>query len=407
MIYLFIFILLGWLIYYYDYKNENNGFKLWFFVTLLIFILVGGLRYRIGGDTVVYLRYYNDLHPIGSISGIDFTKSRFAPGFVIITSIFKTFTEDFTYFQIFHSIIINTVIFFFVKKYCRHFFFCILIYFFYLYVYLVFEQIRESLAVAIFLLAWPWFRNKEWWKWYLASLLAFMFHVSAIIMFILPVITLPGIREIFKFGKRTWYICLILLVIAYVVQTTMFKYIELISVTESMLDRVQTYGELHRSNVFNINRVIGTIIQYIAYPLLAMYVIYFMRKSGLSYFKDDNELNKECMMALMSVYISIFSIFVGIFVRYNNYFYLFAAIIISDWVFTRIYLFKKFLRMGYLYWILLFLPMLTLNIYYTYMTPVNKSKTLYNFMRYYPYSSVLDKKIDTDREKTIRYYERH
>lgn len=408
MIYLLVVILLIFLMYRYDYKREPLGFQISFYLILLLFILIGGLRYRIGGDTVVYLEYYKNLHPIGSIGGLDFTRSRFAPGFVIITSIFKTFTSDFTYFQVFHSLFVNTVIFFFIRRYCRNVFFCILIYFFYLYVFLIFEQIRESMAVAVFLLAWPWFKNGIWWKWYIAAFCAMMFHVSAVILFILPLINLPWIREFFKFGKRTWFICLSIFILAYVVQTKLFKYVEMISVTEAMLDRAQEYGKmLNKSEVLNINRILGSFIHYILYPILALYVIYKKKKDGFLIVKDSKELQKETMMCMISIYISIFTIFVGIFMRYHNYFFLFAIIIMGDWIFSQIYLFKKFMRMSFLYWAILFLPMLTINFYYSFLLPANKSGTLMSYMRYYPYSSVIDQTVDENREKTITYIQRH
>lgn len=406
MIYLFIFILLLFFIYLYDYKRESRGYRLSFYILLVIFIAVAGLRYRIGGDTPTYMKFFENIHPLGSLSDTDFSKSRFAPGFVLLTSTVKTFSADFVFFQFIHAIIVNCVVFMFIKKHCEHIFFCILLFFSYLYVFLLFEQVRESFAVAIFLLAWPAFKKGIWWQWYLAALLAFMFHVSAFIMFLLPLICLPGIRELFKFGKRTWYICLFVFIIGIVVQTTLFRYVEMIALTESMIDRVQAYENVKRSDVLNINRILGMLIQYIAYPLLALHFIYKRKENGDMVSSKEKNIGKETMMTLMSVYISILTIFIGILIRYNNYFFLFAAIMMGDWIFTNLYTVRKYVRMGFVYWMLVFLPMFSINFYFTYLTPVNKAGTLYNYMRYYPYSSVIDQTVDDQRERTITYIRR-
>lgn len=406
MIYFLIFILLLVFSYIYDYKRQRRGFKVSFYLSLILLIALAGFRYRVGGDTYTYMKFFEQLHILPELKSYDFIKSRFGPGFILYASFIKTLVNDFIFFQFVHATLVNGVIFYFIKKNCKNPFFAIFIFFNFLYFYLVFEQIRESIAVIIFLLAWPFFRKGIWWKWYIASILAFMFHVSAFILFFLPLINLPYIRQIFIFGNKTWIICILVFIGAFVIQTTLFRYVELIAVTESMLDRVQVYGDMNSNERFNINLILGSFIQFIFFPLMALYFQYKQNKKG-----DRNDFfkfgKKEDMMVLISVYISIFSIFVGIFVRYNNYFFIFAIILMADWVYGSLPIGRKYVRLGYLYWILLFLPMLSFNFYINYLTPVNKTGTLKSYMLYYPYNSVLDPKIDQNREKTILYIHRH
>lgn len=406
MIYFLVLIFLLWLSYLYDYRGQKRGFKLSFAITLILFIAIAGLRYRVGGDTSNYMKYFDLVHTWDSLSATDFTKSRFAPGFVFLTSSLKTLINDYLFFQLFHATVINCVVFWFIRKNCKHVFFALFLFFNFLYFYLLFEQVRESFAVAIFLLAWPAFKRNCWWQWYLASICAFMMHISAFIMFFLPIINLPWIRNIFIYGRRTWVICFIVLLISFVIQTTLFRYVQMIAVTESMFDRAQAYGSMNSEETFNINRIVGNFFQFIIYPLLALYFLNAEYKQQHLNAQQKNTFDKENMMVLMSVYISILSIFVGIFVRYNNYFFLFAIITMSDWVFSKLYIARKYVRLGYLYWILIFIPMLSFNIYITYLTPVNKSGTLKPYMMYVPYSSMFDQTKDQDREKTIIYIRR-
>lgn len=408
MIYFIIVILLLVFTYFYDYKREKRGIQISFYLTLFLFISVAGLRYKVGGDTSIYMDFFDDVHTLNNLKESDFVRSRFAPGFVFLTSLIKTICNDYVFFQLVHAIIVNGVIFFFVKKHCRNFFFAIFIFFNFLYFYLLFEQVRESFAVTIFLLAWPSFKKGIWWQWYFASVLAFLFHISAFIMFFLPLINLPGLKWFFTYGKKTIYICFGVLILAFVIQTTLFRYIEMVAVTESMLDRAQAYGDLNSIETFNLNKIIGSIIQYIAYPLLSLYCLWDARKQR-NYDNNNvmnNELVAESKMVLLSIYISLFSIFVGIFVRYNNYFFLFSIIVMADWAFSKIHIARKYIRLGYIYWILFFIPMLGFNFYMTHLVSINKTGTLKGYMMYYPYYSVLEQKEDQNREKTITYIRR-
>lgn len=405
MIYFVIILFLLWLIYLYDYRKESRGRDLSFYLVLIIFIALAGLRYKVGGDTGIYMKYFEDVHELGRLNSGDFAKTRFGPGFVVIASALKTISEDYIFFQFVHAIIVNTVVFFFIRKNCRHVFFAILLFFNFLYFYLIFEQVRESFAVAIFLLAWPAFKNGKWIIWYIASVLAFTIHISAVVMLFVPLMCVPGIKQFFTFGKRTWFICLGVFILAFLLQTIFFRYIEVLAVTDAMQDRAEAYGDMQSEGKFNIGKIITSIIQFIAYPLIALYYINQQIKRAGS--QEAKTVEKENMMVLMSVYISIASIFMGIFVRYNNYFFIFPIIVMGDWIFTKLTFLKKSVRMGYLYWIILFIPMFGINLYNVYLTPVNKSGTLKTYMLYYPYNSVLDPETDINREKTITYIHRH
>ena len=389
------------MIYEFDYRSVERGRMFCFLTMLVVFIFLAGFRYRLGQDTVMYVKEYANLHPINLLSSDDFKSTRFAPGFLILTSFFRVFGPDFIVFQVVHSIFVNAVIFWFLYKNSRHLFFSILLFFFYLYFLLLFQQMRESIAVSIFLLAWPAFRDGKWLIWYIASLLAFSFHISAFVMFILPLLYLPGIRQLFVFGIRTWFICAAIMVIAFAIQAVFFKYIELIAFTETMIERVQTYDKnVLGGSLLNINGIVGKFIQYLLYPLVALF---FVNKENKNKKNDDEAFRKEQMMTLMSVYIGIFSIFVAIVARYNNYFFIFAILLLSDWIFTKLPIFGKKLRVQFVYWFIFFLPMFGFQFYNTYYSTINKSGTIRGYMVYYPYSSYFDQTIDKKREEAIRY----
>lgn len=402
MIYLVILILLIFLSYRYDYRSIQSGRKVWIWVMLVIFILVAGLRYRLGADTVTYMYFYEILNPINQLRPQDFNETRFAPGFIILESIFRFFTDDFTAFQLFHAVVVCGAVWWFLYRNCRHFFFAVLIFYLFLYALLVFQQMRESMAVAVFLLAWPAFRDGKWIRWYVASSIAMLFHISSLMMFFLPLLCLPGVRQFFVFGTRTWIFCIAVFLFGMLIQSMFFKYIELIAFTESMSERTEVYSKNELSGgIFNIGGIIGMTMKYIFYPILAMYFIQKSRKQSLGTY--DNRFRKEEFMSLMSVYVSIFTICVAIVSRYNNYFFIFSIVLMSDWAFGEILLLAKYVRLRFVYWVVLFLPMFGFQIHGTYLGDVNKSGTLKTYMMYYPYNSLFNNDKDKDREDCYRY----
>ena len=405
MIYFIIIITLLILSYKYDYLRRTDGRNLWFWIMMTVLICVAGLRYKLGQDTTVYIKFFEHLHPINELTEADINDSRFSPGFIILCSFFRMFGSDFTVFQLFHSIVVTSVFLLFIRKHTRHVFFAILLFFFYLYFNLLFQQLRESLAASVFLLAWPSFANKKWIVWYISCFVALLFHVSSVFMLLLPIIYVPGIRSLFVFGKRTFIMTLAILAGGFIIQSVFFKYIELIAFTESMMERATTYSNSDLSTAgFSITGMIGKCIQWIVFPLIAMYFLFRKRMEG-HHSSDDYKLIEK--MAIMSVYVSSIAISIPILGRYNNYFYVFSILILSDWVYSIIYLMHRKLRLHYLYWLFLFTPMLGMQLYNNFFIPINKAGNLHMYMVYYPYSSFFDQTEDNERERTIKYLIRH
>ena len=405
MIYLIILLGLFFLTYVYDYRQFSRGRIVWLVVVLIVFILLGGLRYRIGTDTVNYIFDYRLVPPLDKLTSSYFSTTRYAVGYVVMTSFFKMFTNDFTAVQLFHAFVVNSVVGWFFYKNSRHVFFSLLLFFVLIYSLLVFQQMRESLAVSFFLLAWPAFRDEKWIKWYILSCCAVMFHVSAGMMFVLPIFKLPVIRNLFVFGRRTWIIGLGVLVLGVFIQSVFFKYIQLFAVSDAIADRAAVYSVNRLSGsllaVWGGAGIIFNFLRYLVYPGLAL--ICLIRTQQMKGDKLDENSKKMEFMALMSMYVALFTVGVAIWARYNNYFFFFSIIFISNWVYSNIYMFGKWIRIRAVYWWMFFVPLLGLHFYVSYWGSVNKSGTLKSYMSYYPYSSWFDKTRDKDRENCYSY----
>ena len=77
MIYLIILLGLFFLTYVYDYRQFSRGRIVWLVVVLIVFILLGGLRYRIGTDTVNYIFDYRLVPPLDKLTSSYFSTTRY------------------------------------------------------------------------------------------------------------------------------------------------------------------------------------------------------------------------------------------------------------------------------------------------------------------------------------------
>lgn len=403
MIYIFIFILLVLLSYFYDYKRIERGKLVWLFVITLIFIMLGGLHYRLGLDNPAYERFYRSLHHITKLTYSDIEESRFAPGFVVFAALTKLVSPDLILLNFIQSTFVCTVVTWFFNKNTRNPFFALTLFFAFMFTLLIFEQIREAISVGFFLLAWPSFVKRKWWLWYLWSFCAIGFHTSATMMFVLPLIVLPGVKQIFIYGKRTLFLCLGVFVLGFVIQAAFIRYIEMISVTDTLQETVSRYeGTSFVKGNLNLMGMMTQIFKNILYPFLALFcVCSFKRNNAIS----PNLKNVEHFV-ILSLYVSLFSISVPIISRFNNYFFFFSILIMSDWVFSYIRLQNKKIRIRFVTWALLFLPLFTVQIYTSYMGNINKSGSFKAYLPYYPYTSYLDYKKDENREKLYKVMRR-
>ena len=377
---------------------------LWIYIILGIFIVLGTLHYRVGYDFPGYERFYDYLSPLNYLSRSEIENSRFAPGFIILASFTKLFSREMIVLNFVYSSFVCGVATWFFYKNTKKIFFALLMFFLFSYTLLIFEQIREAIAVGFFVLAWPFFEKRKWIYWYALSFCAIMFHTSATIMFVLPLILLPGVKQLFVYGKRTYIICSVVLVAAFILQVTFSKYIELLAVTQAMEDMTKAYANTHyvKGNL-NIMGIMGQLIRSVVYPLLAMLCLASTNKKR----GKERRIRDLEMFVLISIYISLLSIGVPIISRFNNYFFFFPIVIVSDWVFENIKIKNRKVRFNFAYWVLILLPMFFSQFYSYYYTPVNKSGTYKLYMGYYPYTTYLDKAKDANKEKVLSYSRRH
>lgn len=431
MIYIILLILMLIGVYAYDIRGYRRNYKLSYWGLMVVLIIIAGLRYRIGTDSVLYESRYLAVPAIWDLFSFNFDSTRFEPGFLVFSSITRTFSPDFMWLQFTEAIVIDGVVFWFISKNSKHRFLSVTLYFLFLYLNLNTQVLREALAVAVFLLSWPFFRDGKWLQYYCTVIIACFLHTSAFFTLLLPLCCLPGIRECFVFGKRAILICLVIFGIGVFIQERFTAVFSLMAFTQRMMDRVNTYSHDAMGGAYlNVLGVLSLFIRFCLYPLLAMWLAqksynFSRRKFHKTIFKgalltpeekllEKNEREERLqknrsflrweLMVLMGVYLMVFSIPMFIFSRYFNYFGMFALVSVADMAYSKItWTNGRKIRLSNIAWSLVLAP-LFFFVLYSYTAPATRSGSLKTYQIYYPYYTRLNPNTDTDREAIYRYW---
>ncbi|MCE8780802.1 EpsG family protein [Bacteroides thetaiotaomicron] len=232
---------------------------------------------------------------------------------------------------------------------------------------------------------------------YVLCTLSFLFHSSAILLFILPVLKWVKVWDMMRVNRYTILLLLLILMVGYAIQNIFFDYINILSFTDRIESRVNVYSESSLAgNVFNVNGILTLVFRYVLYPFFA--IVFLKRRRNME------RITIEPMITLCLIF-AILSIPIAIFYRYNNYFMPFAILALANISFSRkVFLTQnKFVNIhSFGFWILLYIPMFFFQ-FYGYFSNVRNTRCK-EYMRYYPYNSILDKERDMDREALFIFY---
>lgn len=402
MLYLAIIIILFLLIFHYDYQNHTKYRLSWYILQLLFFILISGLRYRLGVDSTAYEASYNQLPSLLELSSFDFESSRYGIGYIFLTAIARSLSDNFVMMQLLHAAFINCVIFYFFYKNTKHIFTALLLYFLLAYTNYNFEVLRESCAIAMFLLSWHYFQSNKWIKYYICVGIAILFHVSAAILLILPIFYIPLLRKFFTYGWQFYLMMGGVLIISKLVSDYFFDWIKLFEIS-TLDDYANTYENSDYAESVTVN-LIGQAYYFtkiILFPVLAIYIFH-----GSNLIEVVTEIKPEIKLKLQYmlfwfIYLSIAMMFIKLFYRFCNYFLPFFIIILSEILFDRIKYKKRRIRMSFVSWLTILLPFIVVNTSDYFRGDTGSSIPL--ITRYYPYASVLNPDKDKQREKLFNY----
>src|SRR5690606_32632925 len=190
MIYLFLAFVLAIQVVVFDFFGNRIGKDFWWNFNFILLVALAGFRWEVGGDSLTYQNAYeNNLLTLGEyFSGSIFTEG-WEPGFVFLMTLSKSLISEFWFFQIIHALIVNYVMFRFLRRYTTYGFLSLFIYYSFNYLYFNTEILRESLAICVFVMMYEELKQKNIRKYYFLNIIAIAFHYSALILLIFPILS--------------------------------------------------------------------------------------------------------------------------------------------------------------------------------------------------------------------------
>lgn len=388
MPYIPILLLLFFLSFSYDFLGHKRGYNLGYYFIYLLLVVVSGFRYRIGADTFAYQDFFEEEQVyLSDLSLADYFSYRWEPLFIFFVALIKSTINDFIFFQIVHSIIINSVVFWFISSNTKNKFTAVFLYFLFLYVLVNMEIAREALAVSVFLVSVKFLQNKKYVAYYLLAIIAFLFHYGAAISFVFPLIY--GIRITLR--RIFW----LFVVVAGIIINIDFIIAAAFSLGVPPIIFIKLVNYTEVSENLNFMGILIAFLGYILIPCVLMQIenrILRMRSRFYDFYP---------IFLLLGILVICFP-FIS---RFFNYLCLIGIIFLSDFV-VELWKSNRFV-FGTRYILLTCILSMVLlwngRYYFSDMSDLT-GKNMRKYVHWYPYSSILDKTKNPDRESLQDYY---
>lgn len=269
MVYLVIFILLIIGIFKYDFNNKGmfgSNILGYYYVLVAFLILISGLAYRMGDDGIVYELEYKQYKSIWDIDLRYLTSfPGRQPGWVLLSTLCKTLSDSYWLFKLVHALIVNLVVAIYIKRLTKYIFTGLLFYSILLFFDFNFGALRQSVAVAFFLISLNFYQKRKWTYYYLISIVAFLFHDSSVILFLLPIL------RYLDLGNKYTLLFFVLLGGIIYYASDILNMILVFSSEQELFDRMDFYADRIDADNISIsllNLVLNAVVPVFAYKRL-------------------------------------------------------------------------------------------------------------------------------------------
>lgn len=366
MIYLLVFIFLLFFSLRFDYRSKkaikNQSSTTAMYISFIMLVLLAGLRYRVGVDTINYTDEYND-YPLS------YFEDRYQIGWYVFILLFRSLGLSFYWVQISLALLTNFAVFSFVKKYSQYFFFSILLYYVVVFPVLNFEILRQGICVSLFLLSFKYLDNRNYIRYYLLIGLACLFHYSALILLLLPLFTWIPINK--KTVSLSFVLVLSVLVLSAIMKEQIFE----LSMGMSFLEeRAQYYfSEVDLNKSVSVVPYIVNLTLNVLIPFIIIWHSCYNTKVTPAFI----------IVCILSMIVYVVSIYMPVIYRFNSFFQVFNLIIIIDFFSSIRNKFEKRPFIIFFILVLLFIGVKARGFFV-------KDEGMPIYYHYYPYSSIFN-----------------
>lgn len=379
MIYLVVFFLLIILAVRYDIQGKTRYRDEWYLGLLVIFILLSGLRWRFAADTVRYMHnFYHNTPNIWDLTVETFLSSGTPPLWILLNSLVKSVGGRFFVVQIIQATIVDTLFFKFFKKHSSYPFACLVLFFFWRYQYFNMMIMKAAVALSIIMFANDYLLKKKYLKWFLLILIATGFHQSSILLLITPFV----LR--LRFNMFGVFVLLCTYFVGMILQSMLGDFFEMLEFAEGVSNKLDSYmeGDEFFTQTRNINYFIMVVFPVTIYPMLSL--LYVKSKC-----KDTPILHLEPFVMLGLVF-QVMQFNIHIFYRFTYICYVYYMIfMVHSFMDISQRSFNMEKSLSYIRAFVVFLPFIA-SIYITYKP--------FTSIDYNPYSSVIERSTDKERE---------
>lgn len=365
MVYTFMLIWNLSLVVVYDIYRIEIGKRFSFFITYFLLVIVAGLSFRVGIDAMRYAVEYKEYPTLFELRSFDFGSANDDPLWVCIGAFFRTFFDNFIILHTFHALFVNFIIFILFWKYAKTPFICILLYFLSFYIFFNFETLRESMAVAIYLLSFDFLIKKKWLQYFLICLISFFMHSSAIFTFIIPFL-LYFLR---KNSLVPWLILVIFVIlIGRNINTLVVEILPQLALNERILYKAGVYFGRDSIGIST-----GVLLKNVVFPLTILIL-------EIKVFKEQSNLT---VFAKLFLLIGFLSLIIPVFDRLLNYIIVLYVIYVANVINLSIQnVGERSVQALTVLFFILFFAIGPLSWFYTIDDRIGER----NYNRYYPYS---------------------
>lgn len=347
----------------------------------LCFVLLAGLRFYVGSDTHNYVYDFSIMPEISKLLEYHRWESRYQLGWDIYVCIIKTIFDNFVFVQLITATIVNVVIFWFIKRNTSNMFLALLSYFILNYFEYNMEIMREAIAIVLGLVAVKFYEENKRMYFILVLLLAFEFHISAVILVIVPFIAK------IKYSNKIIIVTILLSVTVPLLFTQIsglanFIYLFTASDPEYLLH----YLNQSMDNSRNLLYYLELYVSYLIIPVLCLLTL--------------KENAKFTGMVIAFIVIRCMGMFTYAFYRFGNYFEPFYWILLADatyYYWKKMYITKNVIITTFTICILFIYQRGQLGNY-----PIYPGHKLYE--RYIPYEMVNSTDHNYSTSKSKLYY---
>jgi len=251
--------------------DKTSGEKVFYWFLCLCLILISGLSRELGGDKQIYIDFFEDIDSFTSVGTYimeQFEEKSFMPLWSIVNYYSSQWFHSFIPVQLLEALVINVGACLIAYKYTnRHFLFLLIFFISGIFFQLNTEVMREGFAIGFGLLALDAFLQKKKISYLLLGMIAVLFHISALILLLFPLLAKWQINFDIKLLGYCLLISFIIWLGSDILLTTIFP--KLTFLPTSLLRKLAHYS----NEGATIGGYIGLAARYIVIPFAVDYLV--------------------------------------------------------------------------------------------------------------------------------------